>query len=310
MNRLVRWGHRLIDHWPRKVGAVAAALFVWLIVATDATTTAQRSLLVPLVVEGVDADRLAVGLPELVEVTVSGTSNRIDRLRPESFDAVLDLADVVGAFQVEVSIAPPQGIVLERVAPSEVIGELETVAISEVPVRVTVAGALGPDERLAATATPETAQVRGRASIVERVVAVVVPVAAEDARTALATTVAPYAVDAAGRPVLDVTVAPDQVAVTIAVEPVRVERRVPLAVVAPTAAGWSDLQDAPTDVLVTGPATTLDALAVVEAVVQFPTEIPAGGRYTRPLTLALPEGVFALEAPTVSVAYAPIPLAE
>ena len=310
MNRLVYWGRRLVHHWPRKLGAVAAALFVWLIVATDATTTAQRSLLVPLVVEGVDADRLAVGLPELVEVTVSGSSSRIDRLRPESFDAVLDLTDVVGAFQVEVSIAPPQGIVLERVAPSEVIGELETVAIAEVPVRITVAGALGPDERLAATATPETAQVRGRAAIVERVVAVVVPVAAEDARTALATTVAPYAVDATGRPVLDVTVDPDRVAVAIAVEPVRVERRVPLAVVAPTATGWSDLQGAPSDVLVTGPATTLDALSVVEAVVQLPTEIPAGGRYTRPLTLALPEGVFALEAPTASVAYAPIPLAE
>ena len=310
MKRPMYWGRRLVHHWPRKLGALAAALFVWLIVATDATTTAQRSLLVPLVVEGLDADRLAVGLPELVEVTVSGSSNRIDRLRPESFDAVLDLTDVVGAFQVEVSIAPPQGIVLERVAPSEVIGALETVAIADVPVRVTVAGALGPDERLAATADPEMAQVRGRAAIVERVVAVVVPVAAEDARTALAATVAPYAVDAAGRPVLEVTVVPSRVAVTIAVEPVRVERRVPLAVVAPTATGWSAVQGAPADVLVTGPATTLDALEVVEAVVQLPTEIPAGGRYTRPLTLALPEGVFALETPTVSIAYAPIPPAE
>lgn len=310
MNRVVYGWRRLVHNWPRKLGAVAAALFVWLIVATDATTTAQRSLLVPLVVEGLDADRLAVGLPERVEVTVSGSSSRIDRLRPESFDAVLDLTGVVGAFQVEVSIAPPQGIVLERVAPSEVIGELESVVVAEVPVRVTVAGALGPDERLAATANPETAQVRGRAAVVDDVVAVVVPVAAEDARTAVAATVAPYAVDAAGRPVLDVAVTPSRVAVTIAVEPVRVERRVPLTVLPPTAAGWSDLQGAPADVLVTGPATALDALEVVEAVVQLPTEIPAGGRYTRPLTLALPEGMFALEAPTASIAYAPNPLAE
>jgi YbbR domain-containing protein len=310
VNRVVYGWRRLVHNWPRKLGAVAAALFVWLIVATDATTTAQRSLLVPLVVEGLDADRLAVGLPERVEVTVSGSSSRIDRLRPESFDAVLDLTGVVGAFQVEVSIAPPQGIVLERVAPSEVIGELESVVVAEVPVRVTVAGALGPDERLAATANPETAQVRGRAAVVDDVVAVVVPVAAEDARTAVAATVAPYAVDAAGRPVLDVAVTPGRVAVTIAVEPVRVERRVPLTVLPPTAAGWSDLQGAPADVLVTGPATALDALEVVEAVVQLPTEIPAGGRYTRPLTLALPEGMFALEAPTASIAYAPNPLAE
>ena len=310
MNRLAYWGRRLVHHWPRKLGAVAAALFIWLIVATDATTTAQRSLLVPLVVVGLDADRLAVGLPELVEVTVSGASSRIDRLRPESFDAVLDLTDVVGAFQVEVSIAPPQGIVLERVAPSEVIGELEAVVAIEVPVRVTVAGALGPDERLAASATPEVAQVRGRSAVVNGVVAVVVPVAAEDARTAVAATVASYAVDAAGRPVLDVSIIPARIAVAIAVEPVRVERRIALSVVAPTAAGWSDLEGAPDDVRLTGPATTLDALEVVEAVVQLPTEVPAGGRYTRPLTLALPEGVFALEAPTVSVAYTPNALAE
>ncbi len=309
MNLLVQWGRRLVDHWPRKLGALAAAIFVWSIVATDATTTAQRSLLVPLLVQGLDSDRLAVGLPDLVEVTVSGASSRIDRLRPESFDAVLDLSDAVGAFQVEVSIAPPQGIVLERVAPSEVIGQLETVVVATVPVRVTVAGALGPDERLAATANPDAAQVRGRATVVADVVAVVVPVAAEDARTAIAATVVPYAVDATGRPVLDVAITPNRVAVTIAVEAVRVERRVPLAVAIPTAAGWSDLQDAPAELLVTGPASTLDGLAVVEAVVQLPTEIPAGGRYTRPLTLALPEGVFALEAPTAGVLYTPIPLA-
>ena len=311
MSRLVYWWRRLVNHWPRKLGAVAAALFVWLIVATDATTIAQRSLLVPLVVEGLDADRLAVGLPDLVEVTVSGSSSRIDRLRPESFDAVLDLTDVVGPFQVEVSIAPPQGIVLERVAPSEVIGALETVAIATVPVRVTVAGALGPDERLAATANPETAQVRGRAAVVERVVAVVVPVAADDARTAVAATVPPYAVDATGRPVLDVTVTPEPGGGD--------DRRRARARRAAGAArrGRADRTGLERPAGAPRPTSgsparrrTLDALSVVEAVVQLPTEVPAGGRYTRPLTLALPDGVFALEAPTVSVLYVPIPLAD
>lgn len=303
------WG-RLVKSWPRKLAALAVAMFVWLTVATDATTTAQRSLLVPLVVEGLDADRLAVGLPERVEVTVSGAPNRVDRLRPESFDAVLDLRDAVGAFQVEVAVAPPQGITLERVTPSEVIGELETVVVLEVPVRATVAGALGPDERLAATATPAQAQVRGRGAVVAQVVAVVAPVAAEDARTAVAATVAPYAVDAAGRPVLDVAITPDRVALELAVEPVRVERRLPLVVIPPVAPTWTALADAPEDVLVTGPASRLAELTAIEALVQLPTEVPAGGRYTRPLTLALPAGVFALEAPTASVLYTPTPVAE
>lgn len=310
MRTAVDLWYRLVRHWPRKLAALVAALFVWLTVATDATTTAQRSLLVPLVVEGLDADRLAVGLPELVEVTVSGAPSRIDRLRPESFDAVLDLSGVVGTFQVEVAVAPPQGIALERVAPSEVFGELETVVTAEVPVRATVAGGLGPDERLAATPTPATARVRGRSTLVAQVIAVVAPVAAEDARTAATATVAPYAVDAAGRPVLEVVVVPPQVSLDLAIERVRVERRVPLVVLAPAAPGWSGLSDAPADVLVTGTASQLADLDEVEALVQLPTEAPAGGRYTRPLTLALPAGVFALEDPTASVLYTPTPVQE
>lgn len=310
MSLLVDLGRRLLHHWPRKLGALVAAVVVWLLVTNDPSVTAQRSLLVPLVVEGLAADRVAVGLPEFVEVTVTGESGRVDRLRPESFDAVLDLRDAVGAFQVLVLVAPPQGIALQRVVPSEVIGTIEAVTTVVVQVRVSVAGALDADERLVASADPTQAEVRGRAALVAQVAAVVAPVAVEDARTAGALTVPPYAVDGDGRPVPEVTVAPAEVRVDLAVEAVRVERRVPLAVRAPAATGWGDLRTVPEDVLVTGPASVLDALAEIDAAVDLPTETPAGGRYTRPLTLALPAGVFALEAPTVSALFVPSTLGE
>lgn len=310
MTALLTWWARLRHNWPSKLGALLVALFVWTIVATDETTTAQRSLLVPLVVEGLEADRVAVGLPEFVEITVSGTSSRVDRLRPESFDAVLDLTSAVGAFQVEVSVAPPQGIQLERVVPSEVIGELEPVTSVEVPVRVSVAGALGPDERLVAEATPASARVRGRAAVVAEVTAVVAPVAAELVRTDASVDVVPFAVDAGGRPVLDVTIAPERVEVAMSVDVVRVERRLPLRVAPVAAAGWDQVQDEPADVRVTGSASALAALDAIDATVDLPTDPPAPGRYTRPLDLALPDGVFALEAPTASVLYAPTPLPE
>jgi YbbR domain-containing protein len=310
MTTLRRWWDRLRHNGPSKLGALFVALFIWTVVATDETTTAQRSLLVPLVVEGLEADRVAVGLPEFVEITVSGVSSRVDRLRPESFDAVLDLTSVVGTFQLDVSVAPPQGIRLERVVPSEVIGELEPVTSVEVPVRVSVAGALGPDERLAADATPAVARVRGRAAVVAQVAAVVAPVAAEQARTDASAAVVPFAVDATGRPVLDVAITPEQVTVAMAVEAVRVERRLPLRVASVVASGWSQVEDAPADVRVTGSASALAALEAIDATVDLPTEPPAPGRYTRPLDLALPDGVFALEAPTASLRYAPIPLPE
>ncbi|MDF1522732.1 MAG: hypothetical protein P1P87_07935 [Trueperaceae bacterium] len=310
MTTLLHWWARLRHNWPSKVASLLVALFVWTVVATDETATAQRSLLVPLVVEGLEADRVAVGLPQFVEITVSGVNSRVDRLRPESFDAVLDLTSVVGAFQLDVAVAPPQGIRLERVTPSEVIGELEPVTSVEVPVRVSVAGALGPDERLVAEASPALARVRGRAAVVAQVAAVVAPVAAEQARTAASAEVAPFAVDATGRPVLDVAITPEQVTVALAVEAVRVERRLPLRVAPVTAAGWGQVEGVPADVRVTGSASAFATLDAIDATVDLPTDPPAPGRYTRPLELALPDGVFALEAPTASVRYAPIPLPE
>ncbi|MDA0699975.1 MAG: CdaR family protein [bacterium] len=299
---------RLVQHLPRKLAALAIAFVVWLFVAVDTTTTAQRSLLVPIVVEGVSSEQVVVGLPQVAEITVSGPTSRIDRLRPESFEAVLDLAGLTGDFQRQVTVAPPQGIVLERVVPAEVIGIVETVTIATVPLVATVLGELGPDRRARITVTPARAQVRGRAAIVNQVVAVVAAVPVSDALSANASTVAGYAVGSDGRPLVDVVVEPSVVAVDWRLEPVWIEARVPFEVAAPPQAGWSLPEGAPTDVLLLGPPSLLADLASVAADVDLPTEVGESGRYTRPLRLRLPAGVDAVEAATVTLLYtAPTP---
>ncbi len=308
MTPLAALGRRAIHHWPRKLGALLVAMTVWLVVTTDETATSQRSLLVPIVVDGLDGDVVAAGLPEVVEVTVSGPSARVDRLRPESFEAVLELSGVVGDFQTDVQVAGPQGITLERVNPNEVIGVLEAITNRTVPIRVSVIGAVGPDERLRASVEPEAARVRGRAAIVAQVAAVVAPIEAAEARGGVVAAVPVHAIDERGRPLLDLVVTPLSVTVDVSVEPILVERRVPLTLFAPAAPGWSDPTDAPADVAVAAPASVLDDLDEVGASVDLPTDAPATGRYTRPLALALPPGAVALETPTVSVRYDAPPL--
>ncbi len=293
----------LIQNAPRKLGALVVAVVVWLFVATDDATIAQRSLLVPIVVEGVSAEQVVVGLPQFAEVTVSAPTTRIDRLRPESFEAVIDLAGVSGDFQVRVSVSPPQGIVLERVVPSEVIGIVEPVARAEVPVVASVLGEAGGDLRVRATVTPAQAEVRGRATVVARAVAVVVPLPVGDTLGATAMSGTGFAVDATGRPLPDVGIEPQSFGLGWDLEPVYVRRSLPLQAAALPDGPWTLASGVPTQITVVGLRSSVLALDAVVADVDLPTGAIENGRYTVPLRPRLPADVVAVESPTVDLAY-------
>jgi YbbR domain-containing protein len=189
------------------------------------------------------------------------------------------------------------------VAPGEVIGIVEAVATATVPVVATVLGEMGPDRRARIAVTPSLAEVRGRAAIVDRAVAVVAALPVGDALSATSRAIVGYAVDAAGRPLADVAIAPGSFAVDWQIEPVWVERRVPMAVAEVVAEGWSQAEEAPSDVALLGPPSVLAALERVVADVELPTEAVASGRYTRPLRPRLTAGVVALEAPIAALTY-------
>ncbi|MFO8150702.1 MAG: CdaR family protein [Trueperaceae bacterium] len=293
----------LIQNAPRKLGALVVAIVVWLFVATDTATIAQRSLLVPIVVEGVSAEQVVIGLPQFAEVTVSAPTTRIDRLRPESFEAVIDLAGVSGDFQQQVSVSPPQGIVLERVVPSEVIGIVEPVARAQLPVVPSVLGEAGDDLRVRATVTPAQAEVRGRTAVVAQAVAVVVPLPAGDALATSAMSGTGFAVDATGRPLPEVAIEPESFALDWDLEPVYVERTLPLEVAALPDEPWSDPSGAPAEITVVGPRSSVAALDAVVADVDLPTGDLEGGRYTLELRPRLPADVLAVESPTVDLEY-------
>ncbi len=284
--------------WPAKVGAVAAALVLWWVAGSDPGTTAQRSLLVPLEVVGADADEVAVGVPARVEVVISGPGERMDRLRSDDVDALLDLAGVDGEFARDVEARVPQALRVLRVVPAEVIGRLEAVRSAPFPVIPHLAP-LGADRvAIDLEVEPASVTVEARDPVLDRVAAVLAPAAAGDDGEARAVLVA---VDAEGRPVPEARVVPDVATVRVGSAP-RLERALrPLAVVSPDDPRVSVEAVTPSEVTLLGPAEALAAVAAVSAEVPDATAALAPGRYDLPVRLALPAGVASQDAVRVTV---------
>jgi YbbR domain-containing protein len=293
--------------WPQKVGALVLATLVWLFVNVNDTSITQRSLFVPITVEGLAPDSVATGLPDFVEVTVSGASGAIDRLRPDNFEAILDLSGQGGPFEVPIRVLSPQGVDLRRVNPSDVIGTVEAVTEKRVPLDAVVIGSGGPDTVVRATAEPTEVIVRARASTLAQVARALAPVRPSPGQRPAT----PYAVDSAGQPVAGVTIEPASVQVTVGEEPVLVSRRMPVELETPAVSGFTVTarleQDA---VSLLGPESTLAGIERVPGTVSLPTEEPEAGGYTLPVTLELPEGVYVVGSPTATVRLSRPPIRE
>ncbi|MEX2542523.1 MAG: CdaR family protein [Trueperaceae bacterium] len=298
MKQVHRMLNVLLHAWPQKLGAIVLASLIWLFVNVNDTSITQRSLFVPITVEGLASDNVATGLPDYVEVTVAGPSGQVDRLRPDNFEAILDLTDQSGAFEVPIRVLSPQGVDLRRVNPGDVIGTVEAVTEKQVPVAAVIIGVAPPDMAVSASVEPEQVTVRARASTLAQVVRALAPVRPSPGGRATA----PYAVGADGRPVGGVQIEPEEVQVVVEEESVLVTRRLPVELETPAVSGFSvtaRMEEA--EVSLIGPESALGALERVPGTVSLPTEEPEAGGYTLPVTLELPEGVRAVGTPTATV---------
>lgn len=288
-------------NWPQKLGAVVLAFVMWMFVTTSSVSTTQRSLLVPLAVEGVQVSQVAVGVPQVIEVNVSGPSGRIDRLSPDAIGATLDLSGLSGEFQQQIRVEPPRGISLVSVSPSDVIGFLETVGSRDSDVTVALSGTPPASLLLSVSSEPATVTLTGQDQVLQKVTRVMV-----DAPAKAGTTRAhPFAVDDAGVPVADVKITPSTVTVTVGARPALTTKDVPIDLAAPSAPGLQDTTLDQPDVTLVGPADVLAGIDAVKATVQPPTGPVDAGRYTLPVRLDLPEGVAALSNPTAILRFAP-----
>jgi len=293
---------RLVRNWPRKLVALAAAFGFWWLVGTTTTTITQRSFVIPLQVEGVEAEDLAVGVPDVVEVSVSGPGPRIDRLRPDQLLALLDLTDVTGDFERQIVVQTPQEVRLLSVTPSSVIGFLETVAQRTIPVEVGIVGAPPDGTVVRAAATPPQVRMTGRQQQLDRVARAVAFVDPSGGRATV------IALDGAEQPVAGIAFDPPAVQVAVGSREVLYTAAVLVELAAPAdAAIVSATLTRPTATLA-GPQAALAELESVTATVEPLTGEVAPGRYTLPVRLELPDGVVAVSTPSAVLQYVTAPV--
>lgn len=281
-----------------KLGAFLAAAVFWIFVSNDDSLVSQRIVRAPLNVEGLSPEQRVPGVPERVEVRLSGPASRLGSIRPDGVDAVLNLRGISGDFEADVRVFLPQGISLVGVNPSEIIGTVEGSAQKRVPV-YSVFSAPAPDDAvIEVSPSPGEVTVSGAESLVAQVTQVVVPFNPLEARERAA----PYAVDAEGNPVGGVSVTPRQIRLRAARQDILYVRTVPLGLAPLTLSGLEvrSAQLSFSEITVVG---SKEALASVEGLTATLPQTPplAPGQYTLDVALALPEGVRALEAPQLTL---------
>ena len=285
------WGiawRRVRRDWPGKVGAVAAALVLWWVATSDTSVTVQRSLLVPLAVTGAELDEVAVGVPARVEVVISGPADRMERLRSDDVEAMLQLEGVDGEFERQVEARVPQALRVVRVVPGEVIGRLEAVRSARFEVVAYLAPLSGERVATGLSVEPAEATVEARDPVLAQVTAVRASARIGADGEAEAVLVP---VDAEGRPVPEARVVPERAVVRAEthVHLVRATRSV--RVEPPSDPRVRVEAVTPSEVDVVGPAARLEALAEVVGEVPGATGALPAGRYDLPVRLTVPDGV-------------------
>ncbi len=293
------------NNWPQKLGALALAVFVWYFVNLSNTDISQGTFTVPVAVEGVSADQVPSGVPETIEVIVSGPSRGVNRLSltPERIDATLDLSGVSGAFQRPILVSAPQDITILNRIPSEAVGTVETVDTKTVPVAVGLLG--GGDGLLIPSYAPQTAVVRGRSSVLERVAQVLATVQPTPGEQEVSL----YTVTDAGKPVSDamLNVDPQTVTVNVSEVPVLYTKTLPVSVLEPDFEPFAltSFTQSRDTVRVAGPKEVLDTLTEAVGFVQLDTPLRAAGEYTLQVRPQLPDGVTVLEPVSVQLTLEP-----
>ncbi len=306
MRRLLALGahlaRRLLRNWPYKLASLLTAFLFWFLVTSASTTITQRSFAIPLEVDGVEGQELAVGVPNVVEVSVSGPGPRVDRLRPDQLRATLDLTGARGDFERPIVVQTPSEIKLLGVNPSDVIGFLETAAQKSATVDVAVVGEAPEGEVITAISTPRQVIMTGRTQLLDQVARVVALTGAEGGEAAL------VAMDNDDQPIASITFQPLTVTVAIVTRPVLYTTTVEIDFTPPSAYGLGEVSLVDARATVAGPPDQLGDLTNVPGTVEPLTGDVAPGRYTLPVRLDLPPGVVAVSTPSAVLQYLREPL--
>ncbi len=286
---------RLTNNWLQKLISLLLAALAWYIVGVSDTSVSQRSLQVPVEIEGLSEFQTQSGAPATVDVIVSGRSSSVNALRPENFRASLNLSNATGDYQERIVVVPPQDISLVSVSPETAIGAVETISSKDVPVVVTLAGQPEPNVVLTSLSSVRSVRATGRESVLAQVTGATAVVSAGSGESSATL----FASNADGQPVTDISLGPDSTTVTVTATPILHSKTVRLEVAAPEVEGLETENFAlsQTTLQVAGPRDLLATLENVASVIELPEDVAAGDYFlnVRP---QLPEGVRPLETIT------------
>jgi YbbR domain-containing protein len=288
---------RLTNNWLQKLICLCLAILAWYVVSLSDTSVSQRSLRVPVAIEGLSEFQAQSGAPATVDVIVSGRSSSVNALRPENFRASLDLRNAAGDYQESIVVVPPQDISLVSVSPETAIGTVETISSKEVPVVVALEGRRDPNLILTSRSSVQNVTATGRESVLAQVASATAVVTSESSERSVTL----FASDANGLPVPEITLGPNAATVTVSTTPVLHSKTVALEVTEPEAEDFrvDNFSLSQTTLEVAGRTEQLAALQTVSGVAELPEPLEAGD-YSLSVNVQLPEGVRALETATAT----------
>jgi YbbR domain-containing protein len=288
---------RVTNNWLQKLIALLLAILAWYVVSISDTSVSQRSLQVPVEIEGLSEAQTQSGAPETVDVVVSGRSSSVNVLRPENFRASLNLEGFTGEYQQRIIVVPPQDISLVSVSPETAIGTVETINSKDVPVVVALEGQRDPNSLLNSVSSVRNVRATGRESVLAQVASATAVVTSEGGESSVTL----FASDASGQPVLGITLEPNATTVTVTTTPILHSKTVALEVTVPEAEGFEaeNFSLSQTTLDIAGTRELIAPIETVRGVVELSEDAEAGD-YSLPVTPQLPEGVRALETVTAT----------
>ncbi len=292
------WWKRLLNDWLAKLVALLLAIFLWSFVNSIQSAISQRNLTVPLS-PLIQPSQIATGIPDKVEIVVSGKSQLIKKLKVEDINVVLDLLELEGKFKETVHVAVPLGISLVKVNPKEVIGTVESLVKTSLPVKVSFLplNKTNYDFLFSADVFPQNVAALGTADLVEEAVAAIALTTAVEGDVKVPL----YAANMSGQALSEINLRPSEVTLSVHKVPVLHSKELPIVV---------DFLRAE-NVKVQTSTLSKDTVVLVGANQQLEnlTEVQANvnlarlglGEHDIELNWILPEGVKVLEAPTVKL---------
>lgn len=208
-----------------KVLALILAFFLWFYVQSQSPFTelaSEINLIADLKAINMPDQMVALNLPDRIKLTVKGSPQVIDNIKPEYVEAYVDLAGKKGVgIPVRVEVKCPPGIKITEIFPSQVFVTLDKIEEKEFKVEVEVKGK--PQKGFTEERPylqPESVILEGPRTFLSKVKGVKITAFIGGAQEDLIQKVEPQILDADGLSLSGIESTPDKVQVIV---PVRAE---------------------------------------------------------------------------------------